>query len=181
MSIFLGIDPGSRKLGYGLIYSTVNKLEYLAHGVLEIPLHAMPLRLGFIYKELSQIILKYKPQYFAIEEVFVHKNVNSALKLGQARGVAILTAVNNNIEVYEYSPRAIKQAVVGNGGADKHQVQQMVKILLNLLTLPATDAADALAVAICAANNMSNLTQSNAQTQNLIKNYSKKYSRGRWR
>jgi crossover junction endodeoxyribonuclease RuvC len=158
MAIILGIDPGSRKLGFGLIQANHQKLIHLDHGVLEIPLLGMPIRLGFIYKELSFLITKFKPNYFSIEEVFVHKNVSSALKLGQARGAAIVAAANHNLEVFEYSPRLVKQAVVGKGAADKYQVQQMVRILLNLPKIPEPDAADALAIAICMANSNLNNT-----------------------
>lgn len=166
MAIILGIDPGSRKLGFGLIQVNNQKLVHVDHGVLQIPLEDIPCRLGFIYKELELLILKFKPNYFSIEEAFVHKNISSALKLGQARGAAIVAAVNHKIEVFEYSPRVIKQAIVGKGSADKYQVQQMVRILLNLPKLPEQDAADALAIAICMANtNLNNIYM--------------KYSRGR--
>lgn len=174
MAIILGIDPGSRKLGYGLIQVNNQKLTHIDNGVLEIPLEALSLRLGYIYKEISKIITHYKPSHFAIEEVFVHKNVSGALKLGHARGAAMLAAVNHAINVHEFSARFVKQTVVGKGSADKHQVQHMVKILLNLPEIPASDAADALAIAITMANTMNS---------KIIKSMSEisKYSRGRWR
>lgn len=174
MAIILGIDPGSRKLGYGIIKSEHQKILHYDHGILSIPTVAIPERLKYIYTELSAIIKKFKPSYLAIEECFVHKNVSVALKLGQARGAAIVAAVNANLEVAEYSPRSIKQAVVGRGGADKYQVQQMVKVLLNLPEAPESDAADALAVAICFSNNYTGFNQT------AINSKSQKYSRGRW-
>lgn len=174
MAIILGIDPGSRKLGYGVIQVTQqNKLCAIDYGVLEIPLNSIPERLGFIYQELDAVIKKFNPQLFSIEEVFVHKNVASALKLGQARGAAILAAINNKISVKEFSARAVKQAVVGKGSADKFQVQHMVKILFNLPEAPLADAADALAIALCAAHN--NINHQVNRSNNI------KYSRGRWR
>lgn len=174
MAIILGIDPGSRKLGYGIIKSENQKLIHYDNGVLNIPTESIPTRLGYIYSHILSIIEKYKPDYFAIEECFVHKNVSGALKLGQARGAAILAAVNSNIEVFEYSPRSVKQAVVGKGSADKQQVQFMVKLLLNLPEEPLEDAADALAIAICFANNHANISTGNQDKPS-------KYSRGRWR
>lgn len=176
MAIILGIDPGSRKLGYGLIRSEHQKLIHLDNGILHIPLTDLSKRLGYIYTHLVDIIKKFEPHSFAIEEVFVHKNVSSALKLGQARGAAILAAVNSDIHVSEYAARTVKQSVVGKGSADKYQVAQMVKILLNLTEPPESDAADALAVAICHANCSSTLL--NKQITN---NNKSKYSKGRWR
>lgn len=179
MAIILGIDPGSRKLGYGIIKQENQKLTHLDNGVLHIPVdnnNSLPTRLKFIYSNLTSIITKFRPQHFAIEEVFVHKNVSGALKLGQARGAAILAAVNTNLEVAEYSARAVKQAVVGKGSADKYQVQQMIKILLNLPEPPESDAADALAIAICFAN-----TNSSPLNIKCLNKNSVKYSRGRWR
>ncbi len=169
MAIILGIDPGSRKLGYGLIKSEQQKLVHIDNGTLNIPLTDLSERLGYIYSHLLDIIKQFQPSSFAIEEVFVHKNVSSALKLGHARGVAILAAINSNLVVSEYAARAVKQSVVGKGSADKNQVAQMVKILLNLPEPPMPDAADALAVAICHANTSCSLLN------NL------KYSKGRWR
>ena len=153
--IILGIDPGSRKLGYGIIISENQKLKYISSGVIAIPLENLATRLGFIFHKISEIITEHKPHNFAIEEVFVNKNISGALKLGQARGSAIVAAVTNNITVFEYSARLIKQSVTGTGAADKHQVQQMVRILLNLSYLPKPDEADALAIAICHANSSS--------------------------
>ncbi len=162
--IILGIDPGSRKMGFGVIAITQNSLTYLDSGVIKIPLEPLDPdellepaaqfvdRLGFIYKIIENLITKYQPHHFAIEDIFVNKNVKSALKLGQARGSAIVAACNSNVPVSEYPARQVKQAVVGRGSADKYQVQQMVRILLNLTYLPKNDEADALAIAICHAN-----------------------------
>ncbi len=109
----------------------------------------MAQRLQEIFQSLSQLIAEFQPDTLAIEKVFMHRNADAALKLGQARGAAIVAAVNAGLAVYEYSPNAIKQAVVGHGHADKIQVQHMVRVLLNLPGTPQADAADALAVALC--------------------------------
>jgi len=150
MPIVLGIDPGSRKTGYGLINQVSGRLEYISSGVIKIPAeYGLPERLKVIFDSVTEIIEKYQPQEFAIEQVFMAKNASSALKLGQARGAAIVAAVNHNLPVYEYEARKIKQSVVGTGAADKSQVQHMVKTLLQLPKSPQEDAADALAVALC--------------------------------
>lgn len=116
-----------------------------------------PQRLNTIFNGVSQLLGQFGPSEFAIEEVFVSKNVNSALKLGQARGAAIVAATQNGLEVAEYSARKVKQAVVGNGNANKEQVQHMVQRILSLEACPQADAADALAIAICHANTRQNL------------------------
>jgi len=153
MSIILGIDPGSRITGYGVIRQQQNCLSYLDSGCIRtqtegIQLDNLPNRLKLIYAGITEIIAQQKPNFFAIEQVFMAKNADSALKLGQARGVAIVAAVNQNLLVFEYAARQIKQTVVGTGSADKSQVQYMVRSLLKLPTNPQVDAADALAVAI---------------------------------
>jgi len=145
----LGIDPGSRLTGFGIIDISKRSSKYVASGCIRIQSDSMPLRLQEIYVGLNQIIEQYKPNTSAIEQVFMHRNPASALKLGQARGAAIVACVQNNLPVYEYAPTQIKQAVVGKGHADKIQVQHMVKVLLSLLKTPQADAADALAVALC--------------------------------
>ena len=150
--IILGIDPGSRITGYGLVAGCANELHYLDSGCIRMPQEDMMLRLKTIYHCLVQIVQKYSPTTAAIEQVFMHTNPGSALKLGQARGAAIVAVVEHDIALSEYSARQIKQAVVGTGSAAKQQVQQMVKILLNLPHTPQADAADALAVAICHIN-----------------------------
>jgi len=150
--IVLGIDPGSRITGYGLVAACANELHYLDSGCIRMPKEGMMLRLKTIYHCLVQIVQKYSPTTAAIEQVFMHANPGSALKLGQARGAAIVAVVEHEIPLNEYSARQIKQAVVGTGGAVKQQVQQMVKLLLNLPHTPQADAADALAIAICHIN-----------------------------
>lgn len=182
--IILGIDPGSRKVGYGVILVTQNRYTHIDSGVLIIPLESIPTRLGFIHSKITELIVKHKPHAFAIEDIFVNKNVSSALKLGQARGAAIVAAVNNNVGVFEYPARLVKQAVVGKGSADKYQVQQMVRILLNLNYLPKTDEGDALAIAICHANrsglDLASKLFNVEQYPNKNSKYSQ-YSKGRWR
>lgn len=150
--IILGIDPGSISLGYGVIHHERNSATYVTSGCIKVGKQEWPQRLRQIYLDLTQIILQYKPQQVAIESVFVHKNAASALKLGQARGAAIVAAASQDLLIAEYSAREVKQAVVGYGHADKVQVQHMIKMILNLSATPAADAADALAVALCHGN-----------------------------
>lgn len=149
--IILGVDPGIAIVGYGIIECKGNHIKALDYGAITTDSKLLfPDRLKIVYDELIKIIDIYKPDDFAIEELFFNKNVKTAIKVGQARGVEILAAVNKNIPVYEYTPLQIKQAVVGYGRAEKHQVQEMVKILLNLDKIPKPDdVADALAIAIC--------------------------------
>ncbi len=152
MDIILGIDPGSQITGYGVIKVNGRKMEYLASGCIRTKGQNLPEKLGQIYTCTTEIIKEFNPTAFAIEEVFMAKNANSALKLGQARASAIVAAVNFALPVSEYAARFIKQAVVGTGSADKVQVQHMVVNLLHLNAPPQADAADALAVAICHAH-----------------------------
>jgi len=148
----LGIDPGSRKTGVGIIDIKGNRMRHVHHEVIRCGTGKFTERLGILFKALSSIIATYQPHCGAIEDVFVSKNVSSALKLGQARGALIAACCAANIEMGSYSPTAIKQAVVGHGRADKAQVQHMIKALLKPpLPLP-EDAADALAVSICHAH-----------------------------
>lgn len=163
MAIILGIDPGSRITGYGLISSVGSKLEYIDAGCIRTETASLPDRLKIIFAGVSEIIEKYSPQESAIEEVFMGRNAGSALKLGQARGCAMTACLAKDLPVEEYSARKVKQALVGNGAADKLQVQHMVKILLGIdakngreLKLQ-EDAGDALAIAICHANSQANL------------------------
>lgn len=148
MTIILGIDPGSRITGYGVIRQQGRKLEYLGSGCIRTVVDDLPTRLKLIYVGVSEIITQFQPQFFAIEQVFMAKNADSALKLGQARGAAIVAAVNADLPVFEYAARQVKQTVVGTGAAEKTQVQHMVRTLLKLPANPQADAADALAVAI---------------------------------
>lgn len=149
MNIILGIDPGSRITGYGLIKIEKNKAVYLASGCIKVTHDELAVRLKRIFESVSEIITQFSPTAFAIEQVFMAKNPDSALKLGQARGAAIVAATQFDLPVDEYSARQIKQSVVGTGSADKAQVQHMVKHLLKLPRTPQADAADALAVALC--------------------------------
>ncbi|WP_127958410.1 crossover junction endodeoxyribonuclease RuvC [Serratia microhaemolytica] len=148
MAIILGIDPGSRVTGYGLVRQQGRQLSYLASGCIRTLDNDMPKRLKLIYAGVTEIITQYRPDFFAIEQVFMAKNPDSALKLGQARGVAIVAAVNQELAVFEYAARQVKQTVVGTGAAEKKQVQHMVRSLLKLSANPQADAADALAIAI---------------------------------
>ena len=146
----LGIDPGSLITGYGVITVQGNKNHFVDCGFIETSSKdPLAVRLKTIYEGIAVLIQQFQPDQVAIEQVFVHRNVGSALKLGQARGAAICAAAVANLPVSEYSPRTIKQAVVGRGSADKSQVQHMIKALLSLPEPPLTDSADALAVALC--------------------------------
>lgn len=149
--IILGIDPGIAIVGYSIVECNGNKFRAIDYGCIKTESNLLfPERIKIIYDRLIEIIEKYKPDDLAVEELFFNKNVKTAIKVGQARGVEILAAVNQGLEIYEYTPLQIKQAVVGYGRADKNQVQEMVKILLNLKEKPKPDdVADALAVAIC--------------------------------
>lgn len=150
----IGIDPGSRSTGFGVIDSDGFRHSYVASGHIRIQGDDLPQRLGYIFNEISEVVVKWQPTAMGIEQVFVNKNVDSALKLGQARGAAICAGVQADLSIGEYSPRAIKKAVVGKGAADKAQIQQMMKILLKLDFLPQSDEADGLAIAVCHANHM---------------------------
>ncbi|OGQ97152.1 MAG: crossover junction endodeoxyribonuclease RuvC [Deltaproteobacteria bacterium RIFOXYD12_FULL_57_12] len=149
----LGIDPGSRVTGYGVIEKSGGRLSLVSCGVIKMQAQlSMPERLQVIYNGLSEVIRSEAPAVAAVEDVFVAVNPRSALKLGHARGAAVLAAVQHGLAVFDYTPRLVKQAVVGYGQADKGQIQQMVRVLLRLSASPSADAADALAVAICHAN-----------------------------
>ena len=149
----LGIDPGSRATGYGVITKKANQLYYVTCGVIRLGAkYTFNDRLKMIFDGLCEVIEIHKPTVAGVEDVFVAANPRTALKLGHARGVAVLAALHNGMRVYNYTPRMVKQAVVGYGNADKQQVQQMVRVLLQLSASPSSDAADALAVAMCHAN-----------------------------
>lgn len=153
MPIILGVDPGSRKTGFGVISSLSGRHEYIASGVIKVvDAPTLPDRLQRIFSGVSEVIEMYQPQEFAIESVFMAKSAGSALKLGQARGAAIVAATQQGLPVAEYEARKVKQSVVGSGAADKFQVQHMVRCLLSLESTPQEDAADALAIALCHAN-----------------------------
>ncbi|MBW4828572.1 MAG: crossover junction endodeoxyribonuclease RuvC [Clostridiaceae bacterium] len=149
--IILGIDPGIAIVGYGVIECKGNKFKALDYGTItteaNIPFTE---RIRIIYDDMTTLIDKYNPTDLAIEELFFNKNVKTAIKVGQARGVEILAAVHKGLNIYEYTPLQVKQGVVGYGRAEKRQVQEMVKMLLNLKKIPKPDdAADALALALC--------------------------------
>ncbi|MEE9444798.1 MAG: crossover junction endodeoxyribonuclease RuvC [Cocleimonas sp.] len=144
----IGIDPGSRITGIGIIESDGRHSKHLFSTCIRLGNASFPDRLGKIYQEIELILQEFQPKQMAIEEVFLSKNPQSALKLGQARGAAICATVMQNIPVFEYSAREIKQAVVGKGSADKSQVQHMVKLLLNLQGKIQEDTADGLAIAL---------------------------------
>lgn len=149
----LGIDPGTRVTGYGIIEKSGNRLIHIDNGGI-FTRADMDLadRLKLIYDGLCQVIREYSPAAVAVEQIFLAKNALSALKLGHARGTALLTGVNHGLPVFEYSALQVKSAVVGYGKAEKSQVQQMVKTLLKLPEIAQEDASDALAVAICHAH-----------------------------
>ena len=157
MSIILGIDPGSRITGYGVIRQTGRQLTYLGSGCIRTNTTELPARLKLIYAGVCEIITQFSPDFFAIEQVFMAKNADSALKLGQARGAAIVAAAEAGLEIAEYSATQVKQAVAGTGGANKEQVMMMVMHLLKLTQKPQIDASDALAIALCHAHTRSSL------------------------
>lgn len=149
MTRILGIDPGSRITGYGIVEIMPQVNRYIASGSVRSDGGDFPKRLQQIFDGITEIVAIYQPQQMAIEQVFMHKNADSALKLGQARGAAICAVLNQGLPVHEYAARQIKQALVGKGNADKMQVQHMVKVLLNIQGELQLDASDALGVCLC--------------------------------
>jgi len=154
--IILGIDPGTATTGFGLIKKDKSKLKILKYGLITTPANLSTAeRLGILNKELNSLLKKYKPEIVAVEDIFFFKNLKTAIKVSQARGVILLTIAKLKIPIVEYTPLQIKQAVACYGRAEKIQVQKMVKILLGLKEIPKPDdAADALAVAICCAHSI---------------------------
>ncbi len=152
--IILGIDPGYGTIGYGVIEKNASKTIPIDYGVIQTPKdESIATRLAMIYDAMSAIIKKYKPDEIAVEELFFNTNITTGIKVAQARGVILLCSVHECGRLFEYTPLMVKQSLTGNGRADKHQVQFMVKMLLGLKSEPRPDdAADALAVAICHAN-----------------------------
>ncbi len=148
----LGIDPGLRLTGFGIVDAQGGALRYVASGVIRIPTGALPPRLKSIHDGVAEVIAEYRPETAVAEIVFVNVNPQSTLLLGQARGAAITTLVTHGLAAHEYTALQVKQAVVGYGRAAKPQVQAMVQHLLRLPGVPSTDAADALACAICHAH-----------------------------
>ena len=152
--IILGVDPGTAITGYGIVAERRRRFGDVDYGAITTPADwPMPRRLQHIYRELTALIAKHQPTDAVVEKLFFSKNVRTALSVGQARGVALLAAAQAGLTIHEYTPLQIKQAVVGYGRAEKMQIQQMVKMLLQLDSIPQPDdAADALAVAICHAH-----------------------------
>jgi len=149
--LVLGVDPGTAITGYGLVREEEGGLTLVDYGVITTPAgQPLPERLQTIYSGLADVAGKHQPQQAAVEELFFSRNVRTALSVGHARGVALLALVDAGLAIYEYKPLEIKQAITGYGGADKQQVQEMVRLLLNLDHVPQPDdAADAVAVAVC--------------------------------
>ena len=155
MKIF-GIDPGSRVTGFGIIESNGNHSKYIDSGVIKTSEKIFPERLRIIYTEIQNLVDHHQPDVISIENVFMHKNADSALKLGQAKAAAICGTFKINVSVFEYAAREVKQAVVGTGAAEKEQVQQMVRIILGIKNKELKlDESDALAIAICHAHSYS--------------------------
>jgi len=148
----LGIDPGSRVTGYGVIETDGVRSRHLASGCIRTTAGDFPARLGEIFHGVREVLVEWQPQQVAVEQVFVSRNAASALKLGQARGAAISAIVTLDLQVFEYTPAAVKQGLVGNGRAEKEQVQHMVRVILGMQGKMALDESDALAVALCHAH-----------------------------
>ena len=149
--VIMGIDPGFAIMGFGFIQADGMKMKAVEYGVIRTSAkQAAPQRLVYLYDHIRQLIEQFRPDAIVFEELFFSNNVTTALMVGHARGAALVSAARHTQELFEYTPMQVKQAVVGYGHADKHQVQQMVKVLLKLKEMPKPDdAADALAVAIC--------------------------------
>jgi crossover junction endodeoxyribonuclease RuvC len=148
----LGIDPGSRLTGFGVVDTVGDDSAYVASGSVNSIEGDFPSRLRVIFRSVTEIVAEFRPDVVAVESVFMHRNASSALKLGHARSAAICATFELNVDVVEYAPREIKQAVVGTGAASKEQVQHMIGRLLQLQGAPSPDAADALAAALCHAH-----------------------------
>ncbi len=152
MTRILGIDPGSNVTGWGIIELSGNRVLYVASGELRLRERDYFVRLGEIYRGIAEISAEYSPRILAVEEVFMGKNWRSALKLGQARGVAILSALHHRLQILEFAPRQIKQAVTGSGRSTKAQVKEMIRLLLGISKELGDDESDALAAAFCGAS-----------------------------
>lgn len=147
--IALGIDPGTRNLGWGVVARSGNRLRHVAHGVIRLANEeTLSARLAMIFEQLGAVIVEHRPQVGAVEGVFFDKNAQSAAKLGHARGVVLLCLEQRQVDVVEHAPARVKRTLAGNGRAEKEQVARMVKAILGLPELPPSDAADALALAI---------------------------------
>ncbi|MDX1252704.1 MAG: crossover junction endodeoxyribonuclease RuvC [Gammaproteobacteria bacterium] len=178
MTRILGIDPGSRITGFGVIDIEGIHVRYVASGCVRTDGETLAARLKTIFEGVGEIVTAHRPQVMAIEQVFMKHNVDSALKLGQARGAAICAGVMQSLPVYEYTPAQIKQAIVGKGNAAKAQVQHMVTALLKLPGAPQADAADALACALCHSHTSQTLQQID---KSLLSSRVRGRRAGRWR
>ena len=151
----LGIDPGSRLCGWGIVVRVGSTITHVDNGVFVLEPHgALPARLGYLLESLERLLDTYRPDVLGAESVFQHRNARSALVLGQARGVALAAAARRGLEVHEYTPMQVKKAVTGSGRAGKEQMQQMIALRMGLSEVPQVDAADAVAVAVCHAQHM---------------------------
>lgn len=178
MPLILGIDPGSIKTGFGIINASGSRASYVASGLIRLPSVSLPEKLKIIFSGISEIIAEHGPAEMAVEEVFFARDPRAALKLGQARGAAIVAGVQAGLAVAEYSAKTVKQSVVGTGAATKDQVAHMVVRLLKLRDTPREDAADALAVALCHASSLqSSISMSGRVTAGNVG--ATRYARGR--
>ncbi|MGD9661826.1 MAG: crossover junction endodeoxyribonuclease RuvC [Porticoccaceae bacterium] len=178
MPLILGIDPGSIKTGFGIIEANGSRVTYVASGIIRLPAVSLPEKLKMICASLTEIIEIHRPEEMAVEEVFFARDPRAALKLGQARGAAIVAGVQAGLAVSEYSAKTVKQAVAGTGAAGKDQVSHMVVRLLKLDAAPKEDAADALAVALChAASRQSAISMAGKSTEAIT--LKTRYARGR--
>jgi len=168
--IILGVDPGTNFTGFGIIKTSKNTFTKIVNGLIKLPANkTLPEKLEIIYSELNKLIKTYKPDEFAIETAFFGKNVQSAMKIGYARGVSILAAIHNKVPTSEYSPREVKKSVVGNGAASKEQVSFMIKSLLKLKNEKMKfDESDALAIALCHAFRIKRVTSKTKDWKSFI-------------
>ena len=146
--IVLGMDPGTRKFGWGVVARRGTRLVHLAHGVVALGDGPLALRLAELEKALDEVVRAHAPTHASVETIFFHKDAQAAAKLGHARGVALLVCGRAPLEVHEYAPARVKRAVAAHGRAEKAQVAQMIRVILSLPAVPAPDAADALALAV---------------------------------
>lgn len=150
----LGVDPGSRNTGWAIIDTDGQRSSRRASGCIRVGRHPWPDRLGLIFEAVAEVVAEHRPHEMAVEQLIFARDPTAALKIGQARGAVLCAGLKAGVVVHEYSPKSVKLAVVGSGGAEKHQVQHMVCILLSLATPPGEDEADALAIALCHAHSM---------------------------
>ena len=147
-TIVLGMDPGTRKFGWGVVARRGTRLVHVAHGVVALGDGPLPLRLAELERALDEVVRAHTPTHASVETLFFHKDAQAAAKLGHARGVALLVCGRASLEVHEYAPARVKRVVAAHGRADKAQVAQMIRVILSLTSVPAPDAADALALAV---------------------------------